>query len=72
MTNYQLPITDYQSPIPDSSFAAPRAQFSNEIVFHAPGLRRFKTSEYVEQDAVRFASVSVTGTEAASTMILRL
>ncbi len=35
---------------------------SNEIHFHAPGLKRFKTSEYAEQDARRFVSVSVTGT----------
>ncbi len=65
MTDYQLPITNYQLPIPDSSFALHPARFSNEIVFHAPGLRRFKTSEYGGQDAVRFASVSVTGTECA-------
>jgi uncharacterized radical SAM superfamily protein len=38
---------------------------SNEIHFHAPGLRRFKTSEYAEQDARRFVSVSVTGTACA-------
>jgi hypothetical protein len=36
-----------------------------EIVFHAPGLKRFKTSEYGGQDAARFASISVTGTECA-------
>jgi hypothetical protein len=36
-----------------------------EIVFHAPGLRRFKTSEYGGQDATRFASISVTGAECA-------
>jgi hypothetical protein len=38
-----------------------------EIVFHAPGLRRFKTSEYGGQDATRFASISVTGAECALT-----
>lgn len=36
-----------------------------EIVFHAPGLKRFKTSEYAGQDAARFVSVSLTGTECA-------
>jgi uncharacterized radical SAM superfamily protein len=36
-----------------------------EIVFHAPGLKRFKTSEYTTQEAARFVSVSVTGTECA-------
>ncbi len=34
-----------------------------EIVFHTPGLRRFKTAEYGGQDTARFVSVSVTGTE---------
>ncbi|MBM4425187.1 MAG: radical SAM protein [Chloroflexi bacterium] len=36
-----------------------------DIVFHAPGLRRFKTSEYAEQHAARFVSVSVTGADCA-------
>ena len=36
-----------------------------EIVFHAPGLKRFKTSEYTTQAATRFTSISVTGTECA-------
>lgn len=36
-----------------------------EIVFHTPGLRRFKTSEYAAQDAERFVSISVTGTACA-------
>ncbi len=39
--------------------------FSNEIHFHAPGLRKFKTSEFVNQDAARFVSISVTGTACA-------
>ncbi len=38
---------------------------SKTIVFHAPGLRRFKTAEYAAQDTAHFASVSVTGTECA-------
>src|SRR3990172_10111785 len=38
---------------------------ADEIVFHAPGLRRFKTSEYREQAITHFASISVTGTECA-------
>ncbi len=38
---------------------------SNTIVFHTPGLRRFKTSEYAEQNTTRFVSVSVTGAECA-------
>lgn len=36
-----------------------------EITFHAPGLRRFKTTEYTAQEFTRFASISVTGTECA-------
>jgi uncharacterized radical SAM superfamily protein len=36
-----------------------------EIVFHTPGLRRFKTSEYAAQHAERFVSISVTGTACA-------
>jgi hypothetical protein len=36
-----------------------------EITFHAPGLKRFKTSEYTAQEVTRFASISVTGTECA-------
>lgn len=35
------------------------------IVFHTPGLRRFKTSEYAAQDTERFVSISVTGTACA-------
>ncbi len=49
----------------DSAFALRRAHFSDEITFHTPGLKRFKTSEYGGQDAARFVSVSVTGTECA-------
>jgi len=36
-----------------------------EITFHAPGLKRFKTTEYAGQEATRFVSISVTGTECA-------
>jgi hypothetical protein len=35
------------------------------IHFYAPGLRRYRTSEYSEQDDRRFVSVSVTGGECA-------
>ncbi len=48
-----------------SAFDLRQAHFPNEIIFHAPGLRRFKTSEYSRQDGARFVSVSVTGTECA-------
>jgi uncharacterized radical SAM superfamily protein len=36
-----------------------------DIHFYAPGLRRYRTSEYADQDAGRFVSVSVTGTACA-------
>ncbi len=39
--------------------------FSNEITFHAPGLRRYKTAEYSAHDAAEFVSISVTGTACA-------
>ncbi len=47
------------------AFALRRAFFPDEVTFHAPGLKRFKTSEYVGQEATRFVSISVTGTECA-------
>jgi lipoyl synthase len=42
-----------------------RQHFANEINFHAPGLRRYKTSEYGEHNAAEFASISLTGTACA-------
>jgi len=36
-----------------------------EIHFYAPGLKRYRTSEYASQDPGRFVSVSVTGAECA-------
>lgn len=35
------------------------------VHFYAPGLRRFRTSEYAAQDAGRFVSISVTGATCA-------
>jgi hypothetical protein len=58
-------IPDRQLPITLSAFALRRAHFPDEITFHAPGLKRFKTSEYLGQNSTRFASISVTGTECA-------
>ena len=55
--------SNFQPPI--STFALRRDHFPDEITFHAPGLKRFKTSEYVGQEVMRFASISVTGTECA-------
>ena len=39
--------------------------FGNEITFHAPGLRGYKTDEYVAQKITEFVSISVTGTACA-------
>ncbi len=38
---------------------------ATEIHFYAPGLKRYRTSEYAGQDPGRFASVSVTGAACA-------
>lgn len=42
-----------------------RTHFPNQITFHAPGLKRYKTSEYSEHNAAEFVSISVTGTACA-------
>jgi len=42
-----------------------RAHFADDIVFHAPGLQRYATSEYRVHDALEFVSVSVTGERCA-------
>ena len=42
-----------------------RANFPDEITFHAPGLRSYKTDEYADQDAIEFVSISLTGTACA-------
>ena len=39
-----------------------RASFPDRIRFHAPGLKRYETSEYACQDAAEFVSISLTGT----------
>src|SRR3970282_308424 len=49
----------------DASSRRRARMLEKEIVFHAPGLKRFKTSEYTTQEVTRFASISVTGTECA-------
>jgi len=38
---------------------------AREIHFYAPGLKRYRTSEYAGQDPRRFVSISVTGAECA-------
>ena len=42
-----------------------RENFGNEITFHAPGLRGYKTDEYARQNITEFVSISVTGTACA-------
>ncbi|MFQ5612913.1 MAG: radical SAM protein [Anaerolineae bacterium] len=42
-----------------------RANFPDQIAFHLPGLRRYKTSEYGQHDATEFVSISLTGTACA-------
>ncbi len=49
----------------DRAFALRRQHFPDEITFHAPGLRRYKTAEYADQDHRRFVSISLTGAECA-------
>lgn len=49
----------------DVGFEIRRANFENEITFHAPGLKKFKTAEFTTQDAIEFVSISVTGTACA-------
>ena len=56
---------DSPNPISPQFNCGEIAKRVKEIVFHAPGLKRFKTSEYTAQEVTHFASVSVTGTECA-------
>jgi hypothetical protein len=42
-----------------------RANFSDQITFHAPGLKPYKTAEYNSHNAQEFVSISVTGTACA-------
>ncbi|MDH4121215.1 MAG: radical SAM protein [Deltaproteobacteria bacterium] len=46
---------------PENLMALRRENFPDEISFYAPGFRRFKTSEYAQQSAHRFVTVSLTG-----------
>jgi uncharacterized radical SAM superfamily protein len=49
----------------ERAFALRREHFPDEITFHAPGLRRYKTAEYTNQDHHRFVSISLTGAQCA-------
>src|SRR5579859_6561951 len=52
-------------PTMDSAFALRQQHFPDEITFHAPGLRRYKTAEYTNHDHRSFVSISLTGAECA-------
>jgi uncharacterized radical SAM superfamily protein len=42
-----------------------RGNFPDQVLFHAPGLKRYRTAEYSGHDAAEFVSISVTGTACA-------
>lgn len=42
-----------------------RANFPDQMTFHAPGLKRYRTSEYAEHNEAEFVSISITGTACA-------
>jgi len=42
-----------------------RANFPDRIIFHAPGLKRYQTSEYTAHAATEFIPISLTGTDCA-------
>jgi lipoyl synthase len=49
----------------EAAFDLRRQHFPDEITFHAPGLRRYKTAEYSGHDHRNFVSISLTGAECA-------
>jgi lipoyl synthase len=51
--------------IDPACLAIRRAHFPDQITFHAPGLKRYKTSEYDEHNAAEFVSISITGAACA-------
>jgi len=51
--------------IDPACLALRRANFPDTIRFHAPGLKRYATSEYSAHDASEFVSISVTGSACA-------
>ncbi len=42
-----------------------KANFGNQIRFHAPGLKRYRIADYREQNVTEFVAVSITGTSCA-------
>ncbi len=51
--------------MPVLAFAVRRRHFPDEIHFHAPGVKRYETSEFAQAQPQRFVPVSVTGTACA-------
>ena len=55
---------DTRKPEVPASFEAlalRRQTFGDEVVFHAPGLKKFETSEFRNHNAAEFVAISVTG-----------
>lgn len=61
----ELPATAVDFAVDPACLLIRRAHFPDEITFHAPGLRRYKTAEYDGHDVAEFVSISVTGTACA-------
>ena len=63
---FDLPAESDQAVTVDPEcFAIRRANFPDRLTFHAPGLKRYKTSEYAAHDVTEFVSISLTGTACA-------
>ena len=61
----ELAYTSEMQQAMEAAFALRRQHFPDEITFHAPGLRRYKTAEYTGHDHRSFVSISLTGAECA-------
>ena len=71
------PVTANITPTPNPPFTPPaalpggdglairRANFPDVVAFHAPGLRRYSTSEFNTQEPGEFISISLTGNSCA-------
>ncbi len=59
-----IPIAEH-SPLSPEGLAIRRAHFGNTILFYTPGLRRYKTDEFADQNLTEFVSISLTGTACA-------
>lgn len=52
-------------PIDPECLSIRRAHFPDRIIFHAPGLKRYQSSEYAAHAATEFIPISLTGTDCA-------